>query len=458
LVEAWAALFAAPLPSTHKEPAEPSDQQAADRNDQSEGDGRRAELADEQPEQPDSDDVSDEPFNELSEARKPTAAEAEPAEPDAEQSESAEEPAESDSSRAEQEEDTQASTTEDDHAEQMEEKYVEVCILQLNIAMLESANRCADIDSRLRACQGRTESETIEQCVELLKQDCREYLAAQGRASEQLRERVDELGELSSIAEQIEMANLEQAAQIETTLSNLDHMDFSSDLEAANERLRIELGKLREARHHLRDNQELAFLAVARHHQRLDQIERRLHRDPLTDLLNRIGLEVVLEEWWEEGRQRSRSMTAAVLDINGFAELNKQHGPAVGDRVLAGLGRLLRSASAGMEMRGRFSGQQFLLIKLDEGARAAIRRMESVRQSIERSSFRADGEEITLTVSAGYAAVLPDDTVQDVFDRLAAALKEAKQQGDNQAFYHDGQRSEQTKSPYLVAQPVEATV
>lgn len=344
------------------------------------------------------------------------------------------------------------------NAAELDEKYVEVCILKLNVAMLESGDRCTQLDSRLRACRGQTDAATIAECLRLLEEDCRTYLAAQSRAAEQLRQRVDEFGQLSDLAEEIELANLEQAAQIETTLSNLQHMDFASDREAASTRLLTELAKLREARDRLHDNQEAAFLAVARHQQRLDKIEPRLHHDPLTGLMNRIGLEVTLAQWWQEGRQRLRTITAALLDIDAFGALNQEHGPAVADRVLAGLGCVLRTAASEMELLGRFSGQQFLLLKLDEGTRAAIKRGETIRQTIERSTFRADGREVRLTVSAGYAAAKPDDTLPELFDRLRAALKQAKQTGANQAFFHDGQRIEQINSPHLGAKPVELTV
>ncbi len=457
LIEAWEALFAAPAPSVRDRPAEPTAEQSERTGEQAEAEpsqpldegSQPGEQTEARGEQAQTDDEQPQPPDELNEPDEPAEPLDDPAQPD-------DGPAQADVVPAESERSARNPAVED--AGHLDDTYVEVCILKLNVAMLESGDRCTAIDSRLRACRGQTDAETIAECLKLLEEDCRTYLAAQSRAARQLRDRVDEFGELSDLAEEIELANLEQAAQIETTLSNLQHMDFTSDLEAAGERLVAELGKLREARNRLHDNQEAAFLAVARHQQRLDKIEPRLHHDPLTDLLNRIGMEVTMAQWWQEGRQRSRTITAAMLDINGFAHLNQQHGPAVADRVLAGLGRLLHSAAAGADLLGRFSGQQFLVVKLDEGARAAIRRAETIRQSIQRSTFHAEGKDLHLTASAGYAAVLPEDTLQDLFDRLRAALKEAKQAGDNQAFFHDGQRIEQILPPHLGAKPIEATV
>ena len=58
---------------------------------------------------------------------------------------------------------------------------------------------------------------------------------------------------------------MEQAAQIETTLSNLNMLDVDSDPPAAHFRLLEELGNLREARHKLRDHQDVALLTIAQY-------------------------------------------------------------------------------------------------------------------------------------------------------------------------------------------------
>jgi hypothetical protein len=119
-------------------------------------------------------------------------------------------------------------------------------------------------------------------------------LAEQSEAAEKFRARIGELGELASLGEEIEMTNLEQSAQVETTINNLEYMDFRSDPEAANQRLLEEIKNLRTARHKLRDNQEVAFLSIARYEKRIDKIEKQLFIDPLTKLRNRIGLEEAL--------------------------------------------------------------------------------------------------------------------------------------------------------------------
>lgn len=333
----------------------------------------------------------------------------------------------------------------------LEEKYVETSILKLNIAMMKSGQKATELDSRLRACQGRTDPETIRKCLEGLKEDCRIYLAEQAEQSEKFRQRIGELGQLSALGEEIELANLEQAAQIETTLSNLEYMDFEEDLEESNSRLLAELGNLRLARHHLRDEQEAAFLTIARCENRMDKIEKQLHHDPLSDLPNRIGLEVVLWQWWREGRHRSEQINAALFDLDHFGRLNEQRGPLAGDRILRRLAKLIRSLASGEDLVGRWAGQRFLMMMLDVGPRAAVKNAELVRQSIERVTFNHGEHAIRVTASCGITEVTPEDRYETVLQRLDEALSQAKQAGGNQSFFSDGSELEPIESPNLGA-------
>ncbi len=340
----------------------------------------------------------------------------------------------------------------------LNEKFVETSVLKLNIAMMRSGAKNAQIDARLRAVQGRSDRETIQRCLAELLEDCRTYLAEQEEAAGRFRRRIGELGELSALGEQIEMASLQQAAQIETTINNLQFMDFESDLEAANRRLLDEIRNLRVARHKLRDDQEKAFLVIARYEHRIEKIESRLFNDPLTKLRNRVGLENALWQWWQQGRHRSRPMSAVLFDLDGFGRLNEEHGPTIGDRILAQLAQYLEQAVGEADLVGRFAGQRFLVMMLDAGPRAATKSAELIRQSVEKFTFRHGDEEIGVTMTAAITEVTPEDTHEALFARLEKALWRAKQAGPNHAVFHDGQQADLIESPNLGATSLEISI
>lgn len=336
----------------------------------------------------------------------------------------------------------------------LNEKYIETSILKLNIAMIKSGVKATELDTRLRACRGRTDLATIRKCLRELKEDCETYLDEQAEAADRFRERIGELGELSVLGEETEMANLEQAAQIETTLSSLEKMDFESDLELGNRRLLGELSNLREARHKLRDYQDVAFLAIARYHNRMDRIEKRLYNDPLTKLYNRIGTEATLWQWWEQGRHKSREMNAALFDLDHFGRINEVHGSLIGDRILCQLAGFIRKQVGKTDLVGRFAGQRFLVVMLNIGPRTATKNAETIRQSIEKITFMKGQQEIYVTVCGGLTEVSPQDTWQALFQRLEEALREAKKTGPNRSFFHNGEEPEAIDSPNFGAQDV----
>jgi hypothetical protein len=125
---------------------------------------------------------------------------------------------------------------------------VETSILELNQAMVESEAICTELDTRLRGAEGRSDVEAIRQCLTELKEDCETRLARQSAAAERFRDRIGDLGPWCGLGEEMEMASLQQAAQIETALSSLQHMDCAADPEGARWRLLEEIGKLRAAR------------------------------------------------------------------------------------------------------------------------------------------------------------------------------------------------------------------
>ncbi len=340
----------------------------------------------------------------------------------------------------------------------LNEKFVETSILKLNVAMMKSGAKAKDLDTRLRAAQGRPDAETIRACLGELVADCESYLAEQSEAAERFAARIEELGELRSLGERIEMANMEQAAQIETTLSNLRFMDLESDPEAAKRRLLEEIKNLRAARHRLRDDQERAFLAIARYEGRMAKIETRLFHDSLTRLRNRIGLETTLWQWWQEGRHRTKQLCAALFDVDGFGQLNEDHGLMVADRILDELGQILERSADECDLVGRFAGQQFLLVAVNAGRARGTKSAEMIRQSIERTTFLNGQREIRVTVGIGISEASPDDTDEALLARLEKALRRAKAVGPNRSFYVDERTAELVEAPNLGAKYTEIAV
>jgi diguanylate cyclase (GGDEF)-like protein len=341
---------------------------------------------------------------------------------------------------------------------QLDEKLVESNILNFNVAIVRSGAQMGDIETRLRKREGTWDAETIAACLAELEKDAADYLAEQGRLAEQFHGRIAELGEMTAVGEQIETANLAAIAQLETTVSNLKHMDFQSDLQAAGERLLQEISNLRTARHQLRDDHEAAFLAVARHQDRLGQIDPQAQVDQVTGLANRVGVETTLWRWWQEGYPQKHQMGGILLEPDGFGKIARNLGSAAADRLLAALGGIVAQVSGPPHVVARFAEGRFLVVMLDTGPQGLRKMGELLRQSIERTTPINNGNPIALMASAGIAPVLPDDSVEAFLKRTEQALRAARQGGGSQACFADGKEPEPVEALDLRAEFREVAV
>lgn len=161
------------------------------------------------------------------------------------------------------------------------------------------------------------------------------------------------------------------------------------------------------------------------------QLRRQMRHDPLTDALNRRGLEEAAARAIANARRHARPLALVVCDLDGFKALNDGHGHIAGDDALRGFAGLLQSAVRRGDIVARMGGDEFGLLLIDTDAAAAAEVMERVRAEI--SVFRLPGApDAQMFASFGVSELTPDDAVlDDLVARADAALYEAKNQGKN---------------------------
>ena len=164
-------------------------------------------------------------------------------------------------------------------------------------------------------------------------------------------------------------------------------------------------------------------------------------KDSLTELLNRktfdgAFIDATLHETKNlELAQPDRRLShpggywLAVLDIDHFKRVNDSFGHLIGDEVLVLLARLMRSSFRYNDQLYRFGGEEFVVLMRCTNAIDAHNALERFRKRVEDHDFPQVG---TITVSIGYAPLLPDDTPGAGFDRADKAVYYAKAHGRNQ--------------------------
>lgn len=151
--------------------------------------------------------------------------------------------------------------------------------------------------------------------------------------------------------------------------------------------------------------------------------------DELTQLFNRHALREFAGKYFSEAIRFNRPLTMAVMDIDGFKEINDINGLSAGDKVLAELGRWLKRFVRKEDMIARWSGDEFIFLLTDCNAVKAIALMERLQKRLRQ--FKPAN--ITVTVSIGIATMTVGEkhSLNSLFELADRAMYQAKMAGRN---------------------------
>ena len=151
--------------------------------------------------------------------------------------------------------------------------------------------------------------------------------------------------------------------------------------------------------------------------------------DELTGLYNRRHLLERLADEVRRGQRYGCGFSILFIDIDHFKAINDGYGHALGDRILAEMGRVLRRWARSSDLIGRYGGEEFVALLPMTDATAAERAADRLRTAVGEHSF---ARRKRLTVSLGIASYPADgQSPEDLLKRADAALYQAKKQGRN---------------------------
>jgi diguanylate cyclase (GGDEF)-like protein len=93
-----------------------------------------------------------------------------------------------------------------------------------------------------------------------------------------------------------------------------------------------------------------------------ESLRRQADTDPLTGLLNRAGFLTAAEREHAIAQRTGSPLTVAVLDLDGFKQVNDRHGHSVGDRLLVDLAGGWRERLRTGDILARHGGDEFVLL------------------------------------------------------------------------------------------------
>ena len=144
-----------------------------------------------------------------------------------------------------------------------------------------------------------------------------------------------------------------------------------------------------------------------------EQLRRLAMRDPLTELGNRRFLDMQLPRMIKAAQASSTDVSAMVIDMDGFKQVNDRLGHDAGDELLVLTAGLLKACTRHDDLTARMGGDEFVVLMPGCDRNRAIELSDSIR-TIFRQQARSilDRAGLSADLSAGVAS-LTDDKIED---------------------------------------------
>ncbi|HYI81253.1 MAG TPA: diguanylate cyclase [Thermoleophilaceae bacterium] len=171
--------------------------------------------------------------------------------------------------------------------------------------------------------------------------------------------------------------------------------------------------------------------------------ENRAATDALTGLPNSRSCRDNLKRMVAHAGRTVTPLSAVMLDLDHFKQINDRFGHGAGDDVLAGVGEVLNATLRGSDFGGRYGGEEFLLLLPGTDHEGALEVSEKLRIAVEALEFQQI--DLKVTASFGIASYPLDALDADALVRMSdRALYAAKAKGRNRVELIDAPSREPT--------------
>ena len=163
-------------------------------------------------------------------------------------------------------------------------------------------------------------------------------------------------------------------------------------------------------------------------------------RDQLTErLLTLRAFRAQLELDVQRAHRYRRPLSVAVIDIDGFRQINLNHGYGVGDSVLVAVAGVISEITRVHDLACRMGGDEFAVLLPETGSEAALQMTERMVLALE--DFSA-GPVRGLGISVGVAALRPKQTPERLLACAEGALEQARAAGGGQTALYSSSSDE----------------
>jgi diguanylate cyclase (GGDEF)-like protein len=300
----------------------------------------------------------------------------------------------------------------------------------------EMLGELSQLDRRLREAVDAPHGEALQACAVSLNETVHRRLELLQRSLSLLHDQTALSPELMAQRAALDALVGGLTGESNATLADLVGLSFGGAQPQESARsLLLAQERVCSACHVYRDLLLDGLLAVVRAEIGCDSLDLHLRNDEQTGLAARPGLETAVLDL--QGKESLAQSAAVLVDVDQLGKVNKEFGVLTGDLVIGALAEFLASARRPNWLAARVAGQQFILLCGGARPHEAAEAAERVRQSIEKTTFRHGGKTIRVTVSAAAVTLRDGDSTEDLLERAATVVREAKSYGRNRTFLFD---------------------
>lgn len=200
-------------------------------------------------------------------------------------------------------------------------------------------------------------------------------------------------------------------------------------------------------------------------------LEQMASTDPLTRIYNRRVFLMWCDRELERSQRSDGPFSILMIDLDRFKAINDRYGHATGDEALCAAVEKMQDSVRGIDVLGRWGGEEFSVLLPHASAEAALLVAERVRASIARillpaRETRLDEalETVRVTASVGVATYQgAGDSVQGMVQRADSCLYRAKATGRNRVVAISDATASDKPTPEklaaeLLREPIEVTM
>jgi diguanylate cyclase (GGDEF)-like protein len=153
--------------------------------------------------------------------------------------------------------------------------------------------------------------------------------------------------------------------------------------------------------------------------------------DNLTGLYTRNYFMKALQEEFAKAKRYGTDLSYLMIDLDNFSLVNNQYGHNEGDRVLRVVAQTIQKSVRGVDIVGRWGGEEIIVILPNTNGMSAKIVAERILNNLR--GIKVDGDRYRITASIGVASNDLDNPVDlhDLAEKADQAETYAKRNGKN---------------------------